>query len=139
MKKPSDKITQLILNYNIRNNQNGVKLTIEAWKEDIDMSNEGLGVVYETEDEMVEGLYQILQDEWNDDNDRADDFFEDIGCSIYIVRAIEDLYKYWEWERGYEMGKDTIEEKLDVIYYLEAEELLKKAVEEEELDIEYWG
>lgn len=139
MKKPSDKITQLILNYNIRNNQNGVKLTIEAWKEDIDMSNEGLGVVYETEDEMVEGLYQILQDEWNDDNDRADDFFEDIGCSKYIVRAIEDLYKYWEWEFGDRLYKDTLEEKLDLVYYFEAEELLKKAIEEEELDMDYWG
>ena len=139
MKKPSDKITHLILNYNIRNNQNGVKLTIEAWKEDIDKSNEGLGVVYETEEEMVQGLYEDFESGWNDDNDRADDFFDELGCSKYIVRAIEDLYKYWEWEVGDRLYKDTLEEKLDLVYYFEAEELLKKAIEEEELDMDYWG
>ena len=134
MKKANDKITQLILNYNINNSQDGVKLTIESWKEDCANNS------YEnSESQMVQGLNDDFESGWNNDNDRADDFFEEFGCSIYIVRAIEDLYKYWEWERGYEMGKDTIEEKLDVIYYLEAEELLKKAVEEEELDIEYWG
>jgi len=134
MKKPSDKITQLILNYNIDNNQDGVKLTIESWKEDCENNS-----YHNSEQQMVQGLYDDFESGWNNDNDRADDFFDELGCSKYIVRAIEDLYKYWEWEFGDRLYKDTIEEKLDLVYYFEAKELMMKAIEEEELDIEYWG
>ena len=139
MKKPSDKITKIVLDYNINNNQDGVKQAINNWKEDIDMSNEGLGIVYETEEDMVQGLYEELESEWNNYNDRAEDFIEEFGYNEYIVEAIEELYKYWEWELGFEMDKDTLEEKLDLVYYCEAKELMMKAIEEEELNMDYWG
>ena len=134
MKKPSDKITQLILNYNINNNQDGVELAIESWKEDCENNS-----YHNSEQQMVQGLFDDFESGWNNDNDRADDFFDELGCSKYIVRAIEDLYKYWEWEFGSRLYKDTLEEKLDLVYYFEAKELMMKAIEEEELDIEYWG
>ena len=140
MPKANDTCSQMILEYNLKYcvGEVSIKEAINSWNEDIDSSNEGLGVVYETEEEMVQGLYQILQDEWNDDNGRAEHFLQE-DCTLEIVRCIEDLYVYWELEFGDRLYKDTLEEKLDLVYYFEAEELLKKAIEEEELDMDYWG
>ena len=136
MEKPSDKITQLILDYDIKNagHNNCVECVIDAWKEDCDNNS-----YYNSESQMVQGLYEDFESEWYNGENRALQFLEDNKITLGIIRSIEELYKYQEEEFGDSFYKDTLEEKLDMIYYLEAEELLKKTVEEEELDIEYWG
>ena len=140
MPKAYDTCTQTILEYNLKYcvGEVSIKEAINSWNDDIDSSNEGLGVVYETEEEMVQGLYEILGDEWNNHNGRAENFLQE-DCTLEIVRCIEDLYEYWVEEIGIEMNKDTIEKKLDFVYYCEAEEEFKKAIDWAELDMDYWG
>ncbi len=136
MDKQSDTETQLILDYDIKNagHNNCVECVIDAWKKDCETN------MYDnSEQRMVQGLYEDFESEWNNGENRALQFLEDNKITIGIIRSIEELYRWWLEETGFELVKDTLEEKLDLVYYFEAEELLKKAVEEEELDIEYWG
>tara|TARA_R110000822_G_C14921494_1_gene451460 strand:+ start:39 stop:464 length:426 start_codon:yes stop_codon:yes gene_type:complete len=140
MPKANDKITQMILDYNLKDcvGEVSIKEAINSWNDDIDSSNEGLGVVYETEEDMVNGLWVELEDEWNNDMGRADSLLQE-NCTLEIVRCIEDLYQYWVDESGEGNAWDTIEEKLDFVYYCEAEAEFKKAIEVAELNMEYWG
>ena len=136
MEKPSDIETQLILDYDIKNagHNNCVECVIDAWKKDCDTD-----MYNNSEQQMVQGLYEDFESEWNNGEDRAKQFLEHNEITLGIIRSIEELYKYQEEEFGDSFYKDTLEEKLDLVYYCEAEELLKKAVEEEELDMDYWG
>lgn len=141
MKKPNDGFTRVILGFNISNADGGVKSIIEDWKYEINLPRDAIGgVAYETEEEMVQGLYQYHQDYYNNINDTAVNFLEEYDDyeGDEFNRSIEKLYKWWEWKGGYKYYKDTILDKLDLIYYFEARELMKKAIEEEELDLQYW-
>ena len=102
MKKRTDTITQMITDFNLNDagSDRSIKEVIADWEHDVNLPQDSIGgVAYETEEEMVQGLYNDFQSEWNEDNDRAETFLED-NCSIEIVKAIEDLYTYVEWEYG---------------------------------------
>ena len=137
MMMPSDATTQLILDFNLKDA--GQDLSIREaccdWRYDVD-SNSDLGVVYENEEQMVQGLYGILQDYWNDWNDRAETFLEEYDGGN---DAIEELYAYWIIQSGNNPYKDTIEDKLDFIWYKQTEEEFIKMLDWEELDMDYWG
>ena len=134
MEYPSIQTTQKILDYNLEDagNERSIQEVIDDWKHDCETDG------YENEEQMVQGLFNDFQSEWNEVNERADDFLTD-NCSYLIVRTIEKLYKYYEEEFGDDLHKDTLVKKLDIIYYFQAEEKLREAVEKEEMNLDYWG
>ena len=131
----TDEITQLIKNYNLKDagDERSIQEVIDDWKHDCDT-----GVYEDDEEQMVQGLYEDFQNEWNMDNDRAYNLLEE-HCSIDIITAIEDWYEYTEWNFGDYLHKKKLMAKLDICYYFQAEEEFKKMLEWEEFDLDYWG
>lgn len=115
---------------------------INDWLHEINLPLDTAGgVAYATEQEMVGGLYMDWRDNYNDDVDFeiATSFIDKWGYNIEYITTINDLYNWWCWKGGVESYyKNNIIEKLDLIYYFEAEEKCKQAVIEEELDLQYW-
>ena len=132
--KRTDYITQMILDFNRNegeaNIHGSVELYITEWKESFDDK---------TEQEMVQELSGSFQDGWNNYNPRARHFLTTHKMDLEIVEAIEDLYDYWKDEFGDDLNKTKLVDKLDLIYYFEAEEEFRKEIENEDLDLEYWG
>ena len=134
--KRTDTITQLILDWDNTDTSNPyvtIQDAIEAWECDLNSEDEY------TEADLVTFLYEKHQYEWNDDYKRGRSFLKLNEINYEIINAIEDLYNYTEWEQGDYLNKNTLEDKLDIIYYFQAKEKLQEAIEEHELDNADWG
>ena len=94
-------------------------------------------------EEMIDNNYECdfdfllrrkLDDEWNDNNGRAFKFLNEEGILTYkIITTIESMYNDIEEEYGLEDNK-TLEEKLDLIYYHEAEKYFRDWLIKEDFD-----
>ena len=134
--KRTDTITQLILDWDNTDTSNPyvtIQDAIEAWECDLNSEDEY------TEADLVTFLYEKHQYEWNDGYKRGRTFLKLNEINYEIINAIEDLYIQYEWEFGDELNKNTLEDKLDIIYYFQAKEKLQEALEEHELDNANWG
>ena len=135
--KRTDATTLMIEEFNLKDagNERSIKEVIDDWKHDIDTNSYG-----NDKEQMVQGLYNDFQSEWNEGEAmvRAETFLEE-NCSLEIIKAIEDWYEYVEWEFGDDLGKKTLITKLDICYYFQAEQELKKMLEWEEMDLDFWG
>tara|TARA_R100000541_G_scaffold37592_1_gene45480 strand:- start:810 stop:1241 length:432 start_codon:yes stop_codon:yes gene_type:complete len=134
--KRSDTITQLILDWDNWDESNPyvtIQDAIQAWECDVNSEDEY------TEADLVTFLYEKHQYEWNDGYKRGKSFLQLNEINYEIINAIEDLYIQYEWEFGDELNKNTLEDKLDIIYYFQAKEKLQEALEEHELDNANWG
>ena len=132
----TDTLTQLILDWDANDPSNPymtIKEVIDEWEWDINSDNE------ETEQELVSMLYEKHQYEWNDGYKRGKAFLRLNEINYEIINAIEDLYIYTEWERGEYLNKNTLEDKLDIIYYFQAKEKLQEALDEHEIENADWG
>ena len=139
MKKPNDDNVKKILKWHLEGDD-GLYHIIRDWRSSI---NEGL---FDDDDDIeeavVQRLYQDHQDYYNTDNDCANDFLTTEGNFTYdICLTIEKLYRYWQEEIGDDVyfDKETILGKLDLIYYFEAEYILQHLIENEDMDLSYWG
>ena len=132
----TDTLTQLILDWDANDPSNPymtIKEVIDEWEWDINSDNE------ETEQELVDMLYEKHQYEWNDGYKRGKAFLRLNEINYEIINAIEDLYIYTEWEQGDYLNKNTLEDKLDIIYYFQAQEKLQEALDEHEIENANWG
>ena len=132
----TDTLTQLILDWDAKDPSNPymtIKEVIDEWEWDINSDNE------ETEQELVSMLYEKHQYEWNDGYKRGKAFLRLNEINYEIINAIEDLYIYTEWEQGDYLNKNTLEDKLDIIYYFQAKEKLQEALDEHEIENADWG
>tara|TARA_R110000868_G_scaffold185106_1_gene426922 strand:- start:2290 stop:2727 length:438 start_codon:yes stop_codon:yes gene_type:complete len=132
----TDTLTQLILDWDANDPSNPymtIKEVIDEWEWDINSDNE------ETEQELVSMLYEKHQYEWNDGYKRGKAFLRLNEINYEIINAIEDLYIYTEWEQGDYLNKNTLEDKLDIIYYFQAKEKLQEALDEHEIENADWG
>ena len=131
----TDTLTQLILDWDAKDPSNpymSINEVINEWECDI---NSNIG---ETEQELVSMLYEKHQYEWNDGYKRGKAFLRLNEINYEIINAIEDLYIYTEWEQGDYLNKNTLEDKLDIIYYFQAEQKLKEAIDEHEIENADW-
>lgn len=132
----TDTLTQLILDWDANDPSNPymtIKEVIDEWEWDINSDNG------ETEQELVSMLYEKHQYEWNDGYKRGKAFLRLNEINYEIINAIEDLYIYTEWEQGDYLNKNTLEDKLDIIYYFQAKEKLQEALDEHEIENANWG
>ena len=132
----TDTLTQLILDWDANDPSNPymtIKEVIDEWEWDINSDNG------ETEQELVSMLYEKHQYEWNDGYKRGKAFLRLNEINYEIINAIEDLYIYTEWEQGDYLNKNTLEDKLDIIYYFQAQEKLQEALDEHEIENANWG
>ena len=132
----TDTLTQLILDWDANDPSNPymtIKEVIDEWEWDINSDNG------ETEQELVSLLYEKHQYEWNDGYKRGKAFLRLNEINYEIINAIEDLYIYTEWEQGDYLNKNTLEDKLDIIYYFQAQEKLQEALDEHEIENANWG
>ena len=132
----TDTLTQLILDWDAKDPSNPymtIKEVIDEWEWDINSDNG------ETEQELVDMLYEKHQYEWNDGYKRGKAFLRLNEINYEIINAIEDLYIYTEWEQGDYLNKNTLEDKLDIIYYFQAQEKLQEALDEHEIENANWG
>jgi|TARA_R110000803_G_scaffold145685_1_gene211461 hypothetical protein len=132
----TDTLTQLILDWDANDPSNPymtIKEVIDEWEWDINSDNG------ETEQELVSMLYEKHQYEWNDGYKRGKAFLRLNEINYEIINAIEDLYIYTEWEQGDYLNKNTLEDKLDIIYYFQAKEKLQEALDEHEIENADWG
>ena len=130
--KRTDTTTQLIMDI-INKDIEGV---IDEWRESVTTDNSL------TEQQIVGDLAEQLHWQFNNDNNWG---FKMLTRKLKdkltydIITAIEDLYHYNMSERhGCYIEQDKLEDKIDVIYYFEAEEALRKAVIEEDLNIDFF-
>ena len=131
----TDTLTQLILDWDAKDPSNPymtIKEVIDEWEWDINSDNG------ETEQELVSLLYEKHQYEWNDGYKRGKAFLRLNEINYEIINAIEDLYIYTEWEQGDYLNKNTLEDKLDIIYYFQAQEKLQEAIDEHEIENADW-
>ena len=131
----TDTLTQLILDWDAKDPSNPymtIKEVIDEWEYDI----EGDGG--NTEQELVSMLYEKHHYEWNDGYKRGKAFLRLNEINYEIINAIEDLYIYTEWEQGDYLNKNTLEDKLDIIYYFQAQEKLQEAIDEHEIENADW-
>ena len=131
----TDTLTQLILDWDANDPSNPymtIKEVIDEWEWDINSDNG------ETEQELVSMLYEKHQYEWNDGYKRGKAFLRLNEINYEIINAIEDLYIYTEWEQGDYLNKNTLEDKLDIIYYFQAQEKLQEAIDEHEIENADW-
>jgi len=135
--KRTDTTTQLIIDWN-ENDGNNVYMTInEAITEwETEWVFEGDNV---EEEEMVQALYEKLQHEWNSGYARGVQFLKTNEIDYGLINAIEDLYDYTEYEFGDDLNKKTLADKLDIIFYKQAEEQFIQAIKRHELDEDFWG
>ena len=134
--KRTDTITQLILDWDNTDTSNpyvSIQDAIEAWECDLNSDDDF------TDNELVTFLYEKHQYEWNDDYKRGRTFLKLNEINYEIINAIEELYIYIEWEQGDYLNKNTLEDKLDIIYYFQAKEKLQEALDLHELDNANWG
>ena len=132
----TDTLTQLILDWDANDPSNPymtIKEVIDEWEWDINSDNG------ETEQELVSMLYEKHQYEWNDGYKRGKAFLRLNEINYEIINAIEDLYIYTEWEQGDYLNKNTLEDKLVIIYYFQAQEKLQEALDEHEIENADWG
>ena len=133
--KRTDTTTQLIMDI-INKDIEGV---IDEWRESVTTDN-GL-----TEQQIVGGLAEQLHWEFNNDNNWG---FKMLTRKLKDrltyekINAIEDLFKWHDVEREIyallSIDKSNLEDKIDLIYYFEAEEALRNAVIEEDLNIDFF-
>mgnify|MGYP003628152987 CR=1 FL=1 len=130
--KRTDTTTQLIMDI-INKDIEGV---IDEWRESVTTDNSL------TEKQIVEDLAEQLHWQFNNDNNWG---FKMLTRKLKdrltydIITAIEDLYHYNMSEHsGCYIEQDKLEDKIDVIYYFEAERALHKAVIEEDLNIDFF-
>jgi len=131
--KRTDTTTQMIIDFNKTDETNihgTTNLSITEWKENRDN---------QTEQEMVQELYESFHYGWNNGLPRAREFLNKHTITMEMIDAIEDLYIYCEWNYGDYLHKTKLVDKLDMVFYMEAEEEFKKAIEVEELDDDFWG
>ena len=130
--KRTDTTTQLIMSI-INKDIEGV---IEEWRETVTEDNSL------TEEQIVEDLAEQLHWQFNNDNNWG---FKMLTRHLKdrltydIIVAIEELYHWHMEERsGCYIEKDKLEDKIDTIYYFEADEQLRQAVIAEDLNIDYF-
>ena len=111
-----------------------IKQVKELWVETNENNNSDLDFDY--------FLREKLEEYWNDDNNRAYDFIKEIkGLSYDMVLTIEFMYDEYELDaplnphfmEGVEFDKKSLEDKLDLVYYLQAKEFFIDWLEKEEL------
>mgnify|MGYP003655944690 CR=1 FL=1 len=96
-------------------------------------------------EEMIDNNYECdfdfllrrkLDDEWNDNNGRAFKFLNEEDILTYkIITTIESMYNEIEEEHYYNFGDNkTLEEKLDLIYYIKAQEYFRDWLIKEDFD-----
>tara|TARA_R100000541_G_scaffold7328_4_gene14926 strand:+ start:289 stop:801 length:513 start_codon:yes stop_codon:yes gene_type:complete len=94
------------------------------------------------DEEVVNALYKILNQEWNTGEARGQDYLEENKIDYPTIKAIENMYVEIEKESGDSKGKyidDTLEKKLDIIFYKHAERSFIKIIKSNELNMDYWG
>ena len=130
--KRTDTTTQLIMDI-INKDIEGV---IDEWRESVTTDNDL------TEQQIVGDLAEQLHWEFNNDNNWG---FKMLNHNLKdrltydIINAIEQLYHYNMSERhGCYIEQDKLVDKISVIYYFEAEEALRNAVIEEDLNIDFF-
>ena len=139
----TDTLTQLILDWDAKDPSNPymtINEVINEWETSYisDHDNNDARWMAE-EDAMVTALYEKHHYEWNDGYKRGKAFLRLNEINYEIINAIEDLYIYTEWEQGDYLNKNTLEDKLDIIYYFQAEQKLKDALDEHEIENANWG
>lgn len=129
---------ELIFKWNINsgyNNYSTINEVIKEWEqhylEEITHDSE--------EQAMVNGLYNMYNNEWNTDKKRGQDFLEENKIDYKLIKAIEDVYICYEKECGYDVENDLLEDKLDFIFLRHAEEQMKKVMIEHDFNMDYWG
>ena len=95
-------------------------------------------------EEMIDNNYECdfdfllrekLNDEWNDNSNRAFRFLNEEGVTYKIITTIESMYNDIEEEHYYNFGDNkTLEEKLDLIYYIKAQEYFRDWLIKEDFD-----
>ena len=91
------------------------------------------------DEEVVNALYKILEQEWNTGETRGQDYLEENKIDYPTIKAIENMYLEIEKDFGDSLGKDTLEKKLDIIFYKHAERSFIKIIKSNELNMDYWG
>mgnify|MGYP003651343995 FL=1 len=131
---------ELIFNWN-NNHEKNYYATIRDVIKDWEQSYSYLGECeYECEKQaMINGMYNLFNQEWNDGKKRGKDFLEENEIDYNLIKAIEDVYICYKKECGYDVDNDLLEDKLDFIFLQHAEKELKNVITEHKLDIEYWG
>ena len=131
---------ELIFNWN-NNHENNYYATIRDVIKDWEQSYSYLGECeYECEKQaMINGMYNLFNEEWNDGKKRGKDFLEENEIDYNLIKAIEDVYICYKKECEYDVDNDLLEDKLDFIFLQHAEKELKNVITEHKLDIDYWG
>jgi len=111
-------------------------------------------VINEVYEELAEHDYEVdfdyllkekVEEYWNDDNNRAYDFINEVeGLSYDMIITIEFMYDEYELDyplnpnfmNGVVFDKKSLEDKLDLVYYLQAKEFFIDWLEKEDLTTE---
>jgi len=113
-----------------------IEIAIYKWE------RQYLGEDY-SEEYIVNGLYSILQDEWNGGHLRGKNFLEEAesesDLDYDLIDNIENAYDEMDIHNEMDIQKNKLEDKLDLIFYLHAEDTFKKIIEFHDLDLGYWG
>jgi len=130
--KRTDTTTQLVMS--IINND--IQEVIDEWRESV-MTDPDL-----TEEQIVEDLAEQLHWQFNNDNNwgfkMLNNHLND-RITYDIIVAIEDLYNYEMSERhDCYTEQRGLEDKIACLYYFVAEDTMRQAVIEEELNIDYF-
>ena len=126
----------LLFNWNknsIYNNENTIQEVITEWEQSYLKSDIG-------EQYMINGLYNSFNQEWNTGKKRGKDFLEENEIDYELIRAIEDVYKCYKKEYEYQVADNyMLEEKLDFIFWRNAEKEMINALKYHELNVLLWG
>jgi hypothetical protein len=128
----------LIFNWNknsIYNNENTIQDVIKEWEQSYlsEFTNDS------EEEAIVNGLYNMYNQEWNTGKKRGRDFLEENEIDYELIKCIEDVYKCYKDEYEYQIGKnDLLEQKLDFIFLRNARKEMMNAIEYHELNINLW-
>ena len=128
--KRNDKETQIILDWNTNNDCNSYD-TIE------DMINHWEASYLDSEQSqeyIVSILYNELEQQFNTDKKRGQDFLEENEIDYDVICAIEKLYERSIRNISWDINKSKLEHKLDYVYYIHATIKVKKILKFHELD-----
>ena len=140
----SNKVMEVVFDFNTKeenddydNEYMSIEFAVKNWEclylGDLDYS----------EQYIVNALYTIYQDEWNGGQRRGKNFLEEseskchLNCKLInnIEKAYDECLKNNDWD----IHKNRLEDKLDLLFYLHAENTFKEILNFHNLDLDYFG
>ena len=124
--------SQMILNYD--------KFSTDIYNLNYKQAIEEVIREHETNDDLDFDfmLKEKLEENWNDDNNRAYNFMRENKLSYDDVLSIEFLYDEINEEFGDTLNKTSLEDKLDLVYYFKAEEYFRNWLEKEDFEVNHF-